>query len=183
MLLAFFATICSANIVFAEVQIPKDWPRMKPGYIEAQMNMNGMQQTMHMCMTKDQIEEAESDAAKQNDCTIDKANRKGNQFFVDMTCKNPESGKPMKMTSVSTLVSDSESQTKAVATEGGKTVMKIETKLKRMRACSKEEEASSKRMAAGNPSVDDMMEQYKDVLGGDNADKLKDLMKNMKIGE
>jgi hypothetical protein len=183
MLLAFFATMCSANIVFAEVEIPKDWPRMKPGYMEAQMNMNGLQQTMHMCMTKDQIEEAESDAAKQNDCTIDKANRKGNQFFVDMTCKNPESGKPMKMTTVSTLVSDSESQTKAVATEGGKTVMKLETKLKRMRACSKEEEASSKRMAAGTPTVDDMMEQYKDVLSGENADKLKDLMKNMKIGE
>jgi hypothetical protein len=183
MLLVFFTMMSSANIVFAEVEIPKDWPRMKPGYMEAQMNMNGMQQTMHMCMTKDQIEEAESDAAKQNDCTIDKASRKSNQFFVDMTCKNPESGKPMKMTTVSTLISDSESQTKAVATEDGKTVMKLETKLKRLRSCSKEEEASSKRIAAGAPSVDDMMDQYKDVLSGENAEKLKDLMRNMKIGE
>jgi len=183
MLLAFFATIFSGNIVFAQVEIPKDWPRMKPGYMEAQMNMNGMQQTIHMCMTKEEIESAELDAAKQNDCRIDKANRQGNQFFVEMTCKNPESGKPMKMTTVSTLISESESQTKVVATEGGKTVMNLETKLKRMRACSKAEEASSKRMAAGTPSVDDMMDQYKDVLSGENAEKLKDLMKNMKIGE
>lgn len=172
-----------AKNAYADVDIPKDWPRMKPGYMEVKMNMNGKQQTMHLCMTKEALEEAERDAAKQNDCTIDKANRKGNQFFINMICKNPESGKPMKMSFVSTLISENESHTKAVATEAGKSVMNIENKLKRLRACTKEEEASSRRMDTGAPTDDDVMKEYQDILGGENDEEIKQLIKSMQTGE
>lgn len=180
-LISLFSII--AINAYAGVVVPKDWPRMKPGYMEVKMNMNGMQQTMHMCMTKEALEDAERDAAKENDCTIDKANRKGNQFFVDMSCRNPESGKPMKMTSVSTLMSENESHTKAVATEAGKTVMNLENKLKRLRACTKEEESSSRYMDAGAPTGENIMKEYQDLLGGENDEDLKELIKSMQTGE
>jgi hypothetical protein len=172
-----------AKPAFAGVDIPKDWPRMKPGYMEVKMNMNGIQQTMHMCMTKEALEDAERSAAKENDCTIDKANRKGNQFFVDMSCKNHESGKPMKMTSVSTLISENESHSKAVATEAGKIVMNIENKQKRLRSCTKKEEASSRSIDTGAPTGDDVMKEYQDILGGENDEELKEIIKNMQTGE
>jgi len=171
--------LAHSNLVFAEVEIPKDWPRMKAGFIEAQMKMNGLEQTMHLCMTDSEIADAEKNAAKENDCKIQKATRKGNVYFIEMECKDPDSGKPMQMKAETVLISDSKSKTKMVATQDNKTIMQVENTLTRKRACTKVEEERSKRLEAGSPTSEDMMEQYKDILGGENAQKLKEMMNNL----
>lgn len=176
----FSLLMAVSSVTFAGMEIPKDWPRMKPGYIEMQSKMSGHQQTMHMCMTKEDLEQSEQNAAKENHCTIQKATRKGNQFFVDMECKNPEDGKKMQMSVESTLISENEATSKMRATQDGKPLFAGESKFKRLRDCTKEEEARSKRMATGTATSDDMTEQYKDLLGGENGEKLKELLKNIK---
>lgn len=172
--LLFALTPMLAN---ADVQIPKDWPRMQPGYMETKMNMGGHTQTMHMCMTKEDMDGAEDQVAKDNNCTLQSATRKGNQFFVEMDCKDPETNQPMHMKLQSTLISSTQMKAKMVTTQNGQTKMTMTNEMKRLRACSDEEKEQSGRMRAGTPTAEDVMGQVKDVLGEGGAEKLKDMMK------
>ncbi len=174
-------TLIFAGTSFAEVTIPKDWPRMEPGLFEADMDMSGMQHKTTMCLTKEDMEDTEKNMAQDSDCKVTKAVRSGNSYTVDMDCKDPDGGKPMHMHIVTTLISKSQSVSKMQATQGGQQKMAMQTKMKRLRACTKEEALKSERMKAGKPSSADAMDQLKDMMGGDKVDKLKDLMKNMEF--
>lgn len=168
--------LLNSGISFAEVTIPKDWPRMAPGYFEATVNMFGQQHTNHVCLTKADLQDAEKEMAAENDCNILKTMQKGNQYIVEMDCRSPENGKPMHMLMTSTLLSETHSTTDMQGTQAGQLVFKMHTTLKRKRDCSAEEKLQSKTIGNGN-----VVDQIGDSLDKGSLEALKGLMKDLAL--
>jgi hypothetical protein len=160
----------------ANVEIPKDWPRMDHGFFSIKMNISGIEHTQNMCLTKADMQDAEKNAAKDNDCVITKAARSGQQYTVEMDCKDPQNGEPMHMRLTSTLISKSQSKTNMVATQNGKSKMSMTSNMKRMRACTEEEAVASQNRTLSLPNMTDISGQLGEVFSEETMGKLKGLM-------
>lgn len=182
MLKLFYRVLAVSTCLFvvhsasAAVEIPKDWPRMDHGFYTVEMDMGGMQHKQKMCFTKADMQNAEKNAAQGNDCAITKAARSGNQFTVEMDCKNPNNQQPMHMVLTSTLISKSQNKTNMVATQNGKTTLKMTTHMKRIRACTKEEEVASQNRTLSMPNMNGIGGQLDEMLSEETMGKLKGLM-------
>lgn len=118
---------------------PENWPHLKPGMIEMTMSMDGKKMpTNKMCMTESMMKDSEKmgkDYQKKS-CSKESYRQQGKTFFVEMTCKD-DSGKETKLSSETTLISDSEMHSKTTTTKDGK-VSVIDSTVKRIGDCSKE---------------------------------------------
>lgn len=167
----------------ALADMPKSWPKMSSGYMETKATFNGTSMpAMGMCMTDTDMQASQEAAQKDNQCTVQKNGQTGNTYFVEMACKNPDTGKPMQMRIDATLVSANQLKSKMVSTENGKVVFQSEQTITRIRDCTKAEEAQTNKMKSGTMTKEDIMSQ----MGGsgmsdeESKQKIQELMNKFK---
>jgi hypothetical protein len=155
------AALLTLSLQSAFAAMPGNWPKMKPGLIETNMQSNGKAMpTMRTCITEAQMKESEKMAADyENKCTNQKYKQSGNTHYMEMTCKD-ENGKPVLTKTEVTVVSPNEFRMKSDSVHNGKP-MHMENTMKRVGNCTAKESAMPMGPDGKPMDIKKMMEEMK----------------------
>lgn len=170
------ACLFTAHQALAGVEVPKDLIRLDHGFFDINTQIYGAQHQQRMCLTKKDMQDVVAKTASENECVMTKATRNGATYSIEMNCNDPESGQPMHVLLTSTLISNSQSKTNMVVTQHGETRLRMAFDMKRIRACTKEENIASQNRTLSLPNMKALGGQIEAIFSKEAMGKLKGLM-------